>query len=85
MVDIKYDNPNLRGDAGTKISTPRAGAERDITGFADEEEIVNRQKKRIERGRQYRKQFDMPWDRWRRYYGGDQWFNKVRQIGRAHV
>jgi hypothetical protein len=81
MVDIKYDNPNLRGDAGTKISTSRPEVNTD--GFEGEREIVERQKKRIERGRQYRKQYDMPWDRWRRYYGGDQWFNKVRPAWKA--
>lgn len=79
MVEIKYENPNLKGDAGTKLGK----SDVDMTGFAGEREIVERQKKRIDRGRQYRKQFDMSWDRYRRYYGGDQWFNKVRPAWKA--
>lgn len=80
MVEMKYENPSLKGDAGTKMGK---GPDVDTSGFPGEREIVERQKKRIDRGRQYRKQFDMSWDRYRRYYGGDQWFNKVRPAWKA--
>lgn len=81
MVEVKYDNPSLKGDAGMKIDA--MGDLIDLAGVDDPRLLVQRQNKRFFRAKDYRKQFDAPWDRHRRYYGGDQWFNKVRPAWKA--
>ena len=80
-MEVSYDNPLLKGDAGTRTS--RTDDMIDLAGVDDPSVIVERAKKKFHRAKDFRKQYDMPWDRWRRYYGGDQWFNKVRPAWKA--
>lgn len=83
MVEVRYDNPSAKGDGGTRTAGGAMDDLIDLAGVDDPRIVVNRQNKKLHRAREYRKQFDSPWDRHRRYYGGDQWFNKVRPAWKA--
>jgi hypothetical protein len=75
--EILYENPSTKGDAGTRLEPMM-----DTGGLAPSQ-IVARVKKHSDLMRSVRRPYDQPWDRYRRYYGGDHWFNKLRSATKA--
>lgn len=75
MPDFQYDAPHHKGDAGTRLDD---GPRIDLSDGADEAAIVKKGHQRFNLAKSFRRPYDQPWDRFRRYYGGDQWFNKLR-------
>lgn len=75
--EIIYENPATKGDAGTRLE--------DMLQTQGEKpsKIVARTKKHADGMRSARKPYDAPWERHRRYYGGDHWHNKLRSASKA--
>lgn len=78
MSEILYENPALAGGAGAQIAQPFLEL-----GDRDAAFYVKRTQAKLDLMRSDRKQYDGSWDRHRRYYGGDQWSNKLRPASKA--
>jgi hypothetical protein len=76
--EVVYENPALKNGAGAQL----AQSQIDTQG-KDEAYYVARTKAQLDVMRSDRRQFDHNDDRYRRYYGGDHWFNKLRPAYKA--
>jgi hypothetical protein len=75
--EVRYDSPQTKNGAGARLE-PMLD-----TGDRDDGYYVKRTQAKLDLMRADRRQYDGNWDRHRRYYGGDHWFNKQRPSYKA--